>query len=99
MLKSDAVPRTHTDWISRYKRKELGIRAAVFFSAAALAGSFGGLLAAGIAQMKGVGGKPGWVRLIDIVLLDCTNIQTGLDLHLRRPRHRRCWCPLVLDGP
>ncbi|KAL1304988.1 hypothetical protein AAFC00_003892 [Neodothiora populina] len=43
-----------------YKRSELGIRAAIFFSAAALAGSFGGLLAAGIAQMRGVGGKPGW---------------------------------------
>ncbi|THW49406.1 pantothenate transporter liz1 [Aureobasidium pullulans] len=43
-----------------YKRKELGIRAAIFFSAAALAGSFGGLLAAGIAQMRGVGGKAGW---------------------------------------
>jgi len=43
-----------------YKRSEFGIRAAIFFSAAALAGSFGGLLAAGIAQMRGVGGKPGW---------------------------------------
>ncbi|CAI6341679.1 unnamed protein product [Periconia digitata] len=43
-----------------YRRSELGIRAAIFFSAAALAGSFGGLLAAGIAQMGGVGGKPGW---------------------------------------
>ncbi|EDU41747.1 pantothenate transporter liz1 [Pyrenophora tritici-repentis Pt-1C-BFP] len=43
-----------------YKRSEFGIRAAIFFSAAALAGSFGGLLAAGIAQMAGVGGKPGW---------------------------------------
>jgi MFS family permease len=43
-----------------YKRSEFGIRAAVFFSAAALAGSFGGLLAAAIAQMKGIGGKPGW---------------------------------------
>ncbi|KAF2405535.1 MFS nicotinic acid transporter-like protein Tna1 [Trichodelitschia bisporula] len=43
-----------------YKRSELGIRAAIFFSAAAFAGSFGGLLAAGIAQMRGVGGKPGW---------------------------------------
>ncbi|GAB7357232.1 hypothetical protein MBLNU459_g8212t1 [Dothideomycetes sp. NU459] len=43
-----------------YKRSELGIRAAIFFSAAALAGSFGGLLAAAIAQMKGIGGKPGW---------------------------------------
>ncbi|KAK5122503.1 hypothetical protein LTR85_004087 [Meristemomyces frigidus] len=43
-----------------YKRSELGIRAAIFFSAAALAGSFGGLLAAAIAQMKGIGGKSGW---------------------------------------
>ncbi|KAH9833360.1 pantothenate transporter liz1 [Teratosphaeria destructans] len=43
-----------------YKRSELGIRAAIFFSAAALAGSFGGLLAAAIAQMRGVGGRPGW---------------------------------------
>ncbi|KAL5121951.1 hypothetical protein ACEQ8H_000167 [Pleosporales sp. CAS-2024a] len=43
-----------------YKRSEFGIRAAIFFSAAALAGSFGGLLAAAIARMKGVGGKPGW---------------------------------------
>jgi sugar phosphate permease len=43
----------------------LGIRAAIFFSAAALAGSFGGLLAAGIAQMKGIGGKAGWVRILE----------------------------------
>jgi MFS family permease len=43
-----------------YKRSEFGIRAAIFFSAAAFAGSFGGLLAAAIALMKGVGGKPGW---------------------------------------
>ncbi|KAF2134167.1 MFS general substrate transporter [Dothidotthia symphoricarpi CBS 119687] len=43
-----------------YKRSEFGIRAAIFFSAAALAGSFGGLLAAGISKMAGVGGKPGW---------------------------------------
>lgn len=43
-----------------YKRSELGIRCAIFFSAAAIAGSFGGLLAAAIALMGGVGGKPGW---------------------------------------
>ena len=43
-----------------YKRSEFGIRAAIFFSAAALAGSFGGLLAAAIENMDGVGGKPGW---------------------------------------
>jgi MFS family permease len=33
---------------------------AIFFSAAALAGSFGGLLAAAIANMDGLGGKEGW---------------------------------------
>jgi len=38
-----------------YKRSEFGIRAAIFFSAAAVAGSFGGLLAAGISQMDGQG--------------------------------------------
>jgi MFS family permease len=43
-----------------YKRSEFGIRAAIFFSAAAVAGSFGGLLAAAIENMDGVGGKPGW---------------------------------------
>ena len=43
-----------------YKRSELGIRAATFFSAAALAGSFGGLLAAAIAKMNGIGGIDGW---------------------------------------
>jgi sugar phosphate permease len=43
-----------------YKRSEFGVRAAIFFSAAALAGSFGGLLAAAIARMDGIGGKRGW---------------------------------------
>jgi sugar phosphate permease len=43
-----------------YRRQEFGIRAAIFFSAAAFAGSFGGLLAAAIANMHGIGGKPGW---------------------------------------
>ncbi|KAE8448352.1 hypothetical protein EG329_009596 [Mollisiaceae sp. DMI_Dod_QoI] len=43
-----------------YKRSEFGIRAAIFFSAAAVSGSFGGLLAAAIVNMKGLGGRPGW---------------------------------------
>ncbi|KAK3694422.1 major facilitator superfamily domain-containing protein [Podospora appendiculata] len=43
-----------------YKRSEFGVRAAIFFSAAALSGSFGGLLAAAIEMMDGIGGKPGW---------------------------------------
>ncbi|CAN6671502.1 high-affinity nicotinic acid transporter [Trichomonascus vanleenenianus] len=43
-----------------YKRSEFGLRAAIFFSAAALSGSFGGLLAAAISNMDGIGGRPGW---------------------------------------
>ncbi|KAJ5290761.1 hypothetical protein N7478_000012 [Penicillium angulare] len=43
-----------------YKRSEFGIRMAIFFSSAALAGSFGGLLAAAISKMDGVDDRPGW---------------------------------------
>lgn len=49
-----------------YERTELGVRFAVFFSAAAIAGSFGGLLAAAIGEMKGVGGYPGWAWILII---------------------------------
>ncbi|KAI1390349.1 MFS general substrate transporter [Hypoxylon trugodes] len=43
-----------------YKRSEFGVRAAIFFSAAAVSGSFGGLLAAAIELMDGIGNRPGW---------------------------------------
>ncbi|CAE6423264.1 unnamed protein product [Rhizoctonia solani] len=43
-----------------YKRSEFGIRAAIFFSAATVSGAFGGLLAAAISKMDGIGGKPAW---------------------------------------
>lgn len=43
-----------------YKRTERTYRIALFFSAAALAGAFGGALAWGIAHMKGVAGLDGW---------------------------------------
>ena len=45
---------------ARYKRNEQHYRVALFFSAASLAGAFGGILAYGIAHMKGVGGYNGW---------------------------------------
>ncbi|PFH54784.1 hypothetical protein AMATHDRAFT_134158 [Amanita thiersii Skay4041] len=45
---------------SWYRRSELGFRVAIFFSAATVAGAFSGLLAAAIANMDGIGGKPGW---------------------------------------
>ena len=43
-----------------YKRNERQFRVALFFSAASLAGAFGGILAYGIGFMKGVGGLNGW---------------------------------------
>ncbi|KAI5845126.1 major facilitator superfamily domain-containing protein [Morchella snyderi] len=43
-----------------YQRHECGLRMAIFFSAATLAGAFGGLLARGISEMDGIGGRPGW---------------------------------------
>ncbi|KAJ7919667.1 MFS general substrate transporter [Mycena leptocephala] len=43
-----------------YKRSELGIRTAFFTSATTLSGAFGGLLAAAISNMDGIGGKPAW---------------------------------------
>jgi MFS family permease len=47
-----------TQW---YCRHECGFRMALFFSAATLAGAFGGVLARGIAEMNGVGGIAAWV--------------------------------------
>ncbi len=46
-----------TQW---YCRDECGLRMALFFSAATLAGAFGGILARGIAEMSGVGGLHAW---------------------------------------
>ncbi|KAL1839099.1 hypothetical protein VTJ49DRAFT_1867 [Mycothermus thermophilus] len=43
-----------------YRRHECGLRMAIFFSAATAAGAFGGLLARGIMEMRGVGGLAGW---------------------------------------
>ncbi|KAB8232409.1 allantoate permease family MFS transporter [Aspergillus alliaceus] len=43
-----------------YKRNEQHYRVALFFSAASLAGAFGGVLAWGIAHMRGIGGYNGW---------------------------------------
>lgn len=40
--------------------KHLATRLAVFYCASALSGAFSGLLAAGIANMSGVGGLEGW---------------------------------------
>lgn len=69
-----------------YKSSEIGARAAIFFSAAALAGSFGGLLAAAIAQMDGTAGRPGWAWIF--ILEGLATVLIGLF----------CWW-MVFDWP
>jgi MFS family permease len=46
-----------------YKSKELSIRLAAFWSSLNVARVISALLAAGILEMRGVGGKPGWFWL------------------------------------
>ncbi|UJR25117.1 hypothetical protein I4U23_006476 [Adineta vaga] len=45
---------------SWYKRRELSWRISILFSAAALAGAFGGILAFAIGKMNGIGKQEGW---------------------------------------
>lgn len=62
-----------------YRRHECGLRLALFFSAATAAGAFGGLLARGIVEMNGVGGRPGWAWLVlpSPISIHTTNVFTG----------------------
>ncbi|OAL52823.1 MFS general substrate transporter [Pyrenochaeta sp. DS3sAY3a] len=46
-----------------YKSKELSIRLAAFWSSLNIARVLSALLAAGILEMRGIGGKPGWFYL------------------------------------
>lgn len=50
-----------------YKRTETHFRVSLFFSAASLAGAFGGILAYGIGFMKSVGGLNGWQWIFIII--------------------------------
>ncbi|KAF9473919.1 MFS general substrate transporter [Pholiota conissans] len=43
-----------------YPRQQLQWRISAFFSAASVSGAFSGLLAFGIVNMDGIGGRPGW---------------------------------------
>jgi MFS family permease len=57
-----------------YRREERTYRISLFFSAAALAGAFGGILAWGIAHMRGTGGYNGWRW---IFILVCFQLHLG----------------------
>lgn len=47
-----------------YRRNEQAFRIALFFSAATVAGAFGGLLAAALAKLNGKGGMHGWQWIV-----------------------------------
>lgn len=59
-----------------YKSRELGTRLAVFWSTLNIARVVSALLAAGILEMRGIGGKPGWfwLFLLEGLLTLCIGI-------------------------
>ena len=69
--------------MDRYGARQVQTRLAMFYCASALSGAFSGLLAFGIANMDGVGGRPGWAW---IFLLE--GIATVSYTHLTLPTKR-----------
>lgn len=59
-----------------YMPKNLATRISYFYCASALSGAFSGLLAAGIAQMDGVGGYEGWRWIF--ILEGCATVLLGI---------------------
>jgi MFS family permease len=59
-LRRDLADNTDSTDFYQYRRQEFGFRSSLFFASAAIAGSFGGLLAAAIGKMQGMRGKSGW---------------------------------------
>ena len=74
-----------------YRRTECGLRMAIFFSAAIAAGAFGGLLARGIVEMDGVGGRSGWAWVSVYEQRDRSLANYLRDLHHRGLDHI-CGC-------
>jgi hypothetical protein len=52
-----------------YKRAEQARRVAIFFSAATVAGAFGGIFAYGIEKLEGRARLPGWAWIVSIGVL------------------------------
>jgi MFS family permease len=52
-----------------YKRGEQARRVAIFFSAATVAGAFGGILAFAIEKLEGKGGLHGWAWIVSMDIL------------------------------
>jgi MFS family permease len=82
-----------------YKRRELGIRAAIFFSAAALAGSFGGLLAAAISETYAPMNFRTTLTLFRSNERSGRKARLGLDFYPRRISNSPHWGCLILLCP
>lgn len=78
-----------------YRRHEIALRIALFFSAATAAGAFGGLLARLINLMDGAAGYEGWVSTFLASPATQAN-PPALDFHSRGYCHRRRGLRLVL---
>ncbi|KAF9888629.1 hypothetical protein FE257_008561 [Aspergillus nanangensis] len=91
-----------------YRRHELQVRIALFFSAASLSGAFSGLLAAAIEQMDGLRGLRGWqwIFLLEGLFTVCFGLFSFFMLPnsphnaiTLRPQHvERCIARLQLDA-
>lgn len=75
-----------------YKRHECGVRMAIFFSAATAAGAFGGLLARGIVEMKGLGGLSGWqwIFVLEGILTIVVGKSSRYLVHVRDQKLTAC---------
>jgi hypothetical protein len=64
-MSCDSPPSQITFYLSLwYRRQDAAKRIAIFFSAATIAGAFGGLLAWCIEHMEGIGGLYGWQWIV-----------------------------------
>lgn len=91
-----------------YRRHELQVRIALFFSAASMSGAFSGLLAAAIQQMDGIRGLRGWqwIFILEGLFTVCFGLfsffmlpngpETALTLHPEHVEH--CISRMQLDA-
>lgn len=76
-----------------YRRHECGLRVAIFFSSATAAGAFGGLLARGIMEMKGLGGLNGWTWIF--IIEGIVTVIIGSSSH-SHPHQNRYFLELIM---
>jgi MFS family permease len=87
---------------SFYKRHTMQLRFSAMFSVTSLAGAFSGLLAAGIQNMDGIRGLPGWAWVFILVrsILTLISKKTLLSMEcLGGIIHKCFWSPWNIPAP